>query len=217
MGVGLFLCRSKADEDSFREHFGFLYRSYRPERMWWEAVWAARTVALTFISVFAIPIERYFAVLSLLVVFLVSAAPQAIYQPYELPDLHRMHMVSTSCLAATTVGALAMFAYDIQESTAQRLRITIAVLVLVVNVVFVGWCVWKLMLAAKGWFITAHSLVKSGVLWVVAALGCAGQPRAGQRRGRGRGRSAGCRLPMRGGRGAQQCAVGEQNCAWLCA
>jgi hypothetical protein len=187
MGVGLFLCRNKAESDSFREHFGFLYRSYRSERMWWEAVWAARTVVLTLISVFAIPMERYFAVLSLHMVFLVSAALQIVFQPYEFPILHRMHMVSTSCLAATTLGALAMFAYDIQESTALRLRITIAVLVLVVNVVFVGWCVWKLVPAVKGWCVKAYTMAKSGVLWVAdAALVCAGHPKGGRGRGRGR-------------------------------
>jgi hypothetical protein len=97
MGLGLFLCRSKAESDRFREHFGFLYRSYKPKRMWWEAVWAARTVVLTVISVFAIPMERYFAVLSLHMVFLVSGALQIVFQPYAFATLHRMHMFSTSC------------------------------------------------------------------------------------------------------------------------
>ena len=193
MGVGLFLCRAKADTDSFREHFGFLYRSYKQERMWWEAVWAARTVVLMVISVFAIPMERYFAVLSLHLVFLVSAALHIVFQPYAFPTLHRMHMVSTSCLAATTLGALAMFAYGVQESTALRLHIAIAVLVLVVNVVFVGWCVWKLVPAVKGWCVTAYSKAQSGVLWAVdAALECAGPPRARQGRRRGRGARAVC-------------------------
>ena len=190
---GLFLCRDKAESDSFREHFGILYRSYKPKRMWWEAVWAARTVVLTVISVFAIPMERYFAVLSLHMVFLVSGALQIVFQPYAFPSLHRMHMVSTACLAATTLGALAMFAYDIQESTALRLRIVIAVLVLVVNVAFVGWCVWKLVPSVKGWCVTAYGMVKSGVWWVVeGAMGCAGHPRAGQGRGHGRRGRSGC-------------------------
>ena len=192
MGVGLSLCQTKADTDSFREHFGFLYRSYKPERMWWEAVWAVRTVVLTVISVCAVPMERYFAVLSLLVVFMVSAALQSVFQPYAFPTLHHMHMISTSCSAATTLGALAMFAYEIQESTALGLRTAIAVLVLVVNVVFVGWCVWKFAPAVKGWCVTAYSLAKSGVLWVVEAMECAGQPRARQGRGRGRRGRAGC-------------------------
>jgi hypothetical protein len=34
-------------------------------------------------------------------------------KPYGVSTLQRMHLVSTSCLAATTLGALAMFAYDI--------------------------------------------------------------------------------------------------------
>jgi hypothetical protein len=124
---------------------------------------------------------------------LVSAALQIVFQPYAFPTLHRMHMVSTSCLAATTLGALAMFAHDIQESTALRLRIAIAVLVLVVNVVFVGWCIRKLVPAVKGWCVSGYGMAKSGVLWVVhAAMECAGHPRAGQGRGRGRRGRAGC-------------------------
>ena len=102
-------------------------------------------------------------------------------------------MMSTSCLAATTMGALAMFPYDIQESTALRLRITLAVLVLVVNVVFVGWCVWMLVPAGKGWCAKACGMAKSGVLWVWRAkLQCARHPKAGRGRGRGRRSRAGC-------------------------
>jgi hypothetical protein len=192
MGVGLFLCQDKADRDSFREHFGFLYRSYRPERMWWEAVWAARTVVLTLVSVFAIPLERYFAVLSLLVVFLVSAVLQNVFQPYAFPTLHRMHMVSTSCLVVTTLGALAMLAYDIQESTALKLRITIAVFVMVVNVVFVGLCLWKLAPAVHSWCMSAMAKSR-GLLVLFAARVCTEWPqlRAGQGRGRARRGAAG--------------------------
>ena len=193
MGVGLFLCRAKADEDSFREHFGFLYRNYRPERIWWEAVWAARTVVLTLISVFAFPMERYFSVLSLLVVFWASAALQSICQPYAFPALHRMHMLSTSCLAATTVGALAMFAYEVQESTARPLRITIAVLVLLINMVFVAWVVWNLVPSAKEWCVTVYRMVKSWVMWAVEMiLRRAGYQSGPHGKGRGRRGSAGC-------------------------
>jgi hypothetical protein len=117
--------------------------------MWWEAVWAARTVLLTLISVFSFPMQRYYAVLSLLLVFWASAALQTVFKPYAVSTLHRMHLVSTSCLAATTMGALAMFAYDIQETTAYALRIAITVLVFVVNLVFVGWCCLKLVPALK--------------------------------------------------------------------
>ena len=59
-------------------------------------------------------------------------------------------------------------------------------LVLVVSVSFVGWCMWKLVPAVKGWCVAGYNMVKSGVLWVVeAVLVCAGHPKAGQGRGRG--------------------------------
>jgi hypothetical protein len=161
MGVGLYLCRDRADSDSFREHFGFLYCTYRPERMWWEAVWAARTVVLTLISVFAFPMQRYYSVLSLLLVFWASAALQNVFKPYEFVTLHRMHLLSTSCLAAATLGALAMFAYNIEESTANGLRIAITVLVFVINLISVGWCCVNLAPALKEWYIDTAAAVKA--------------------------------------------------------
>jgi hypothetical protein len=161
--------------------------------MWWEAVWAARTVVLTLISVFAFPMQRYFSVLSLLLVFLGSAVVQTIFQPYESSTLHRMHLVSTSCLAATTLGALAMFAYDIQESTAYALRIAITVLVFVVNLVFVGWCCVKLVPALRKGVVTYWPTVKA---WLVGAatrlLACVGHPRRRTGMRGHRGTSGGC-------------------------
>jgi hypothetical protein len=169
MGVGLFLCRAKADEDSFREHFGFLYRSYRPERMWWEAVWAARTVVLTFrsngITVFSYPMERYYSVLSLLAVFWASAALQIIFKPYAFRTLHRLHMVSTSCLAATTLGALAMFGYDLEEKTALQLRQAIGC-----------WCWWSVCHLLGGACGSLCLPSRAGVLLATtwSSLGCCG-------------------------------------------
>lgn len=76
-----------------------------------------------------------------------------------------------------------MFAYGIQVSTAKGLRIAIAVLVLVVNVAFAGYCLWKLAHVhhmVLSLFVKVDNLVKSRVLWVVeAALLCTGHARAG--------------------------------------
>jgi hypothetical protein len=168
MGVGLYLSKGRVNDASFREHFGFLYRTYKPECMWWEAVWVARTVVLTLISVFAFPMQRYFSVLSLLLVFWASAALQLYFRPYAHDTLHHMHLVSTACLAATTLGALAMFAYDIQESTAYALRIAITVLVFVINLAFVCWCLVKLVPVVKNWITPRYAKVKA---WVMGVMG----------------------------------------------
>jgi hypothetical protein len=186
MGVGLHLCRDRADSDSFREHFGFLYRTYKPERMWWEAVWAARTVLLTLISVFEFPMQRYFSVLALLLVFWASAALQNVFKPYEFKALHRMHLVSTSCLAATTLGALAMFAYDVEESTATGLRIAIAIVILVINLAFVVWCGVSMAPALKDRYVKFVAVAKAwGVGFVEWVLDCTGHPRRGRGMRRG--------------------------------
>jgi hypothetical protein len=150
IGLGLRLNRSRADDDSFREHFGLLYRNYRPECVWWEAVWAAQTVVLTLISVFSFPIERYLSVLCLLLVFWASAVLQVVFRPYATTSLRTMHLISTMCLSATTFGALAVFAYEIRDTSADVLRVVVVVVVvLCVNVAFVLWCGFKLMPAAK--------------------------------------------------------------------
>jgi hypothetical protein len=88
-----------------------------------------------------------------------------------------MHLVSTSCLAATTLGALAMFAYDIQESTAYALRIAITVLVFVVNVAFVGWCCLKLAPALKAKVGAILGTIKKlGLRGVQRVFACMGHP-----------------------------------------
>jgi hypothetical protein len=186
MGVGLYLCKGRANDTSFREHFGFLYRTYKPECMWWEAVWVARTVVLTLISVFAFPMLRYFSVLSLLLVFWASAALQLYFRPYAHDTLHHMHLVSTACLAATTLGALAMFAYDIQESTAYALRIAIRVLVFMINLGFVGWCIVQLVPVLKDWIVPRYVKVKA---WLMRVMGV--RPRTGPNTNRWRS-SGGC-------------------------
>lgn len=155
-GLGLWLNRKRADEPGFRDHFGFLYRSYRPERMYWEAVWAGQTVVLTLVSVMAFPMGSYFAILGLLVVFLASATLQGVCRPYEAPTLHKLHITSTGCLACTTLGALALFAYEVEDpSSAQVVRMVITVLVLVLNIAFVILCTFMLVpvlaVDAKSW------------------------------------------------------------------
>jgi hypothetical protein len=95
------------------ECLGFLYQDYKQsdgsgDRSWWEAVWAARTVFLTLIAVQSIPMGRYYSVLSLLVVFLFSAALQGVLKPFEFDELHYMHIASTCCLIVTSLVALAM-------------------------------------------------------------------------------------------------------------
>jgi hypothetical protein len=100
--------------------------------------------------------ERYLSVLGFLLIFWASAALQVVFRPYAAASLHRMHVMSTSCLAATTFGALAVFAYEIGDPSAVVLRIVVVVVVLCINVMFVAWWGFKLIPWAKLLWITTQ-------------------------------------------------------------
>lgn len=135
-------------------------------------MWAAQTVVLTVISVFSFPMERYFSVLALLLVFLASAAVQIFMRPYAMPQLHHMHLVSTSCLAATTFGALAVFAYEISSTSADALRLVVTIFVLCINVAFVVWCGFMLLSAAKPALLKLRRLAAKSWPWLAPVRGC---------------------------------------------
>jgi len=194
IGWGLWANICKAGTEAFRRHFCFLYRNYKPEYMWWEAVWAAQTVVLTLVSAFAFPMGRYFSMLCLLVVFLVSAAVQGVFRPYAEHTLHHMHLISSSCLVATTIGALFMFAYDVSDPSANVVRQVVAVLMLFMNVVFVGWCALKLAPRAVRGLRNALACVKRvcvSVATCACGVACANRMQGGKASGRPQGFSLG--------------------------
>jgi len=151
IGVPLALCyglwanRTKVGEPEVRAHFGFLYRNFQESKLWWEAVWMAQTILLTIISVFHFTLQAYYSILLLLMTFLLSACLQTVYRPYAVRTLHRVHLTSTMCLAATTLGALWFFTVDKDVTVPiERAHVAIAVIVLIANMAFVGWCVYTI-------------------------------------------------------------------------
>jgi len=135
----------KAEKVAFRRHFGFLYCSFRvPERVWWEAVWAAQTVALSVVAVFHYQVEAYYSMLLLAVIFCISIAAQQVFKPYTVHSLHVMHLAATVCLLFTVFGALAMFTVDKSAEAVQHVHTAVGILVLVMNALMVGWCVFAL-------------------------------------------------------------------------
>jgi hypothetical protein len=142
--------RSKAQQESFRIHFGFLYRNYRPQLMWWEAVWAVQTILLCLIGSFHFTLQAYYSVLLLMLVFLMSAALQAMYRPYAHEKLHLMHVTSTSCLLLTCQGALVMFPVDAVAASISPMHTAVAVLLLAMNVGFILLCLYTIAASARG-------------------------------------------------------------------
>lgn len=152
--VGLFWLlkaqAASANEQSFREHFGFLYRNYKHEKMWLEAVWAVQTVLLSLVAAFHFRLEAYFSMLLLCCIFALSAAVQNMFEPYTLQKLHQVHFASTGCLFVTCLGALAMFPVDKAASSVAAAHAVIAVLVILVDAGFVLHCLHAAVMVSHG-------------------------------------------------------------------
>jgi hypothetical protein len=142
--------RAKLDEQAFREHFGFLYRNYAPDRTWWEACWAVQTVLLSLIAAFHFRLEAYYSVLLLSSIFALSAALQGIFKPYMVHKLHSAHYASTACLFVTCLGALTMFPVDKPAESVAAAHAAVAVFVIVMNAVFVAYCIYAAVMASSG-------------------------------------------------------------------
>lgn len=149
VAIWLFLWRntSRASEPHFQERYGFLYRNFRVSCYWWEAVWAVQTVSLTAVSVFHHSLGAYHALLLMSLSLMVSLGLQVWKRPYEERLLHRLHLSATLCLIANVWLALNMFA--LQNSA---LHTVLGVAMVVVDTVFVMWCVFRIVqLAHHTW------------------------------------------------------------------
>jgi hypothetical protein len=137
--------KSRAAGFSFRRHFGFLFCSFRvPERVWWEAVWSVQTVAMSAVAVFHFQLQAYYSMLLLALTLCISIAMQQVFKPYAVHQLHVMHSSASVCLLLTVFGALAMFSVDKSADSLLPVHVAVSVLVLVMDVLMVGWCVYAI-------------------------------------------------------------------------
>lgn len=145
----LFFKKKSVADPTFREHYGFLYRNFRDRWVWWEAIWAGQTVLLTAVSVFHFMLQAYYALFAMCLVLLLSAALQLIARPYAEKELHRLHLTSTLCLFLNAWLSIALFAdaVDAKEETLHPLHTTIGVVLVVMDSLFIIWCVCKIVKA----------------------------------------------------------------------
>jgi len=152
--VGLFLFlrvnQKRCSQAAFREHYAFLFRNYKQDKVYWEAMWALQTVLLTMVAVFHFTIGAYYSVLLLQTIFVASAALQAIFQPYALEKLHRLQLTATACLVFTATGTLTFFTFGSQDaSVLQRAHGAIGMLVLVADAAFICWCLYQIVVSSQ--------------------------------------------------------------------
>lgn len=155
--------RSRLDDPEFSQHYGFLYRLYKPKYCWWELVVVLQTLSLVAVSVHCHSLGPLYqglivnATLALMVVLLMAAKPHSHAAAYRV-SLHAM-----GCLAFTSYAALSFLPYGVYRTT-QAYGIAMGVILLLVNVAFVLSVVWLL------YKVIAWQLIHVAVLGVAQTI-----------------------------------------------
>jgi hypothetical protein len=130
---------SRLDELKFREHLGFLYRNYKPEKCWWESVWCVQKILMSVVGLIHFSVGPYHSMLLLIVLFSAAAVAQSALKPYSIRKLHQVQYGSTATLFLTTLAGLAMFSLEGSPGS-NTMRMVVAVLTMVLDIGFVVWC-----------------------------------------------------------------------------
>jgi hypothetical protein len=148
VGLFVFLWLSKRhrklDEDNFRKHFGFLYRTWRQDVCWWEAVSVCQTICLVLIGSFGHVLGVYYQSLVILAALSIVCILLALVRPHNSPNAGMVMLISVWVLMATSYSALTFLPYR-NAVPAYGYTMAMGVFVLVINVAFVLSTLWRLL------------------------------------------------------------------------
>jgi len=133
----------KLSHTLFDRHYGFMYRLWREEVCWWEAVVVLQTIGLVMVATFGFALGPYYqalvtsAVLVLIVVLLLWV------RPFRCPASNTIAVQSGSVLFLTVYAALTFLPYNSLEPGPVYGGI-MGVVLLLMNLVFLAVTAWRL-------------------------------------------------------------------------
>lgn len=146
----LWFSKSRVAQTVFKEQYGFLYRNYADNRVWWEPVWMVQTVLLSAVSVFHFTIKAYYSVLLLGVMFVCSSVLQAVAKPYAHRKLHWLQLAASSCLFSTAYCTLALFTVYGYHASSAAAPVAVSAIMIILNCAFILWCLYSIVSAGVG-------------------------------------------------------------------
>jgi hypothetical protein len=134
----------KLASDAFREQYGFLYRSWRTDVCWWEAVQVLSTVVLVMIGTFGYALGPYYQSLVLTAALGINCVLLLAVRPHNSTAAGTVSLQSVGALITTSFSALTFLSYR-NITPAYGYTMFMGVVVLLVNVTFVLFTVWRLL------------------------------------------------------------------------
>lgn len=135
--------RGKLGDDNFRKHFGFLYRTWREDVCWWEAVTCCQTICLVAIGTFGHVMGVYFQSLVILAALGTIFVLMLLVRPHNCQVAFVVTLFSVWVLITTAFSALTFLSYQ-KVTPAYGYTMAMGVFVLVINITFVLSTLWRL-------------------------------------------------------------------------
>jgi hypothetical protein len=152
--VGLFVFlwisrrRGMLSSDDFRKHFGFLYRTWREDVCWWEAISVCQTICLVAIGTFGHVLGVYFQSLVIIAALGIIWVLLLLVRPHNGQAAGAVMLLSVWVLLTTAFSALTFLSYN-NVTPAFGYTMAMGVFILLINVAFVLFTLWRLLRLVK--------------------------------------------------------------------
>jgi hypothetical protein len=140
LGV-VFRHRNELDEPRVFNKWGGLYKALDSGREWWGAVEPLQISALVCISTFINSLGPYYCMLLLTLLYVLLTCASCWFRPFRDPYLQLLHSSAMFCLWATSYGALFFEGTGNGRQLSDGAPDAIAVLLIVLNFVFLAGAV----------------------------------------------------------------------------
>jgi hypothetical protein len=147
-GVFVFMWRSRQQgrlqDAQFQKHNGFVFRHWRDEWCWWEAVMLLQTCALVVVSTFGFALGRYYhSILSATMLACVGML-LLVVQPFRCPTAGKASVSSVCVLFFTAQVALTFIPYN-TAGPPSAYGSVMGVVLLLANLAFLLGTTWQLL------------------------------------------------------------------------
>ena len=146
-------------QNGYITSLGFLYHNYRKKRYYWEVVSTVQIAIQVAVSVFSFTLGAYYTTLLLQASVILFWAMQLIFKPFAFPEPHLASLFSWGCLSTTVFIALSLFSFD--KVLPPSYGVVIGIVGLLVNLAFVLWCMYLVVMHSTGILARCWSLLQS--------------------------------------------------------
>jgi hypothetical protein len=136
--------QGKLQDVHFEKHYGFVYRLWRDDWCWWEAVVIFQTIALVMISTFGFALGPFYQALVTAAVLAAVGMLLLAVRPFKCPAAGRVAVASVCILCFTTYSALTFLPYSGMTPGPVYGNI-MGVLLVLLNVAFLVGTTWRLL------------------------------------------------------------------------